>query len=84
MTLQTIFWYFPPTKGIDIVRLYISTPFGINISEFDFDCRKNWWENFKDANFSDKFLDQHSCVIDFEFLIENESIVLEIQVKEVS
>ena len=82
MTLDQIFWNFPSTKGIDVVRLYISTPLGVDTKEFDFDCRKNWWENFKDANLSDEFLSKSSNVLDFEFLIENESIVLEIQVEQ--
>lgn len=84
MTLQHTFWYFPTTKGIDIVRLYISTPYGVFTKEFNFDCRKSWGDNFKDANLSNQFLDETSNVVDFEFIIESESIVLEIQVREVN
>lgn len=84
MTLRDIFCSFPNTRGIDVVRLYISTPYGTLFThEFDFDCRKSWWDNFKGANLSDKFLADLSNVLDFEFRIENESIVLEIQAEEI-
>ena len=83
MSLNDVFWRFPSTKGIDIVRLYISSPYAAFTHEFDFDCRKSWRDNFKEANLSDKFLYELSNVTDFEFRIESESIVLEIQAEEI-
>ena len=83
-TIQNVFNHFPNTRGIDIVRVYISHRFGnVTVREFDFDCRKSWWENFRNANFSVAFLDEYSEIFDFEFVIESNSIVLEIQVTEV-
>lgn len=84
MTLENIFWYFPTTRGIDVVRLYVSTPYEAFTKEFDFDCRKSWKEQFKNnANLSDEFIDRLSNVTDFEFRVENESIVFEIQVERI-
>lgn len=81
MTIENIVNHFPYTRGIDIIRLYICDRNGsITIQEFDVDQRESLWWNFRNANFSYEFLDKYSSVHDFEFLIEGESIVLEIQV----
>ena len=84
MTLENIFNHFPHTRGIDKIRLYIVNNFGtFSIREFDVDQRESLWWNLRNANLSMKFLDRYSSVLDFEFLIENENIVLEIQVKNI-
>lgn len=84
MTLENIFNRFPHTRGIDKIRMYIINRFGdISIRDFDVDQRESLWWNLRNANLSMKFLDRYSSVLDFEFLIENENIVLEIQVKNI-
>lgn len=81
MTIESIINRFPYTRGIDKIRLYIHhRDASITIKEFDVDQRESLWWNFRNANFSYEFLDKFSDVRDFEFLIESESIVLEIQV----
>ena len=84
MSLGEIITNLPLTRGLDVVRLYISTRYGVNVREFDFDCRQTWNDNFADAGFSDNFLYNRTSVQDFEFCIVNESLVLEIQVVEKS
>lgn len=84
MTLESIFNRFPYTRGIDKIRMYISNNFGtFSICEFDVDQRESLWWNLRNANLSMKFLERYSSVLDFEFLIENANIVLEIQVKNI-
>jgi hypothetical protein len=81
MTIESTINHFPYTRGIDTIRLYICNRDGnITVREFDVDQRESLWWNFRNANFSYEFLDKFSDVRDFEFLIESESIVLEIQV----
>lgn len=82
MTIENIISHFPYTRGINIIRLYICDKSGnITVRQFDVDQRESLWWNFRNANFSYEFLDKYSSVYDFEFIIENESIVLEVQVK---
>ena len=84
MTLESIFNRFPCTRGIDKIRLYIFDNFGTwSIRDCDVDQRESLWWNLRNANLSMKFLDRYSSVLDFEFLIENTNIVLEIQVKNI-
>jgi len=84
MTLESIFNRFPYTKGIDKIRMFIINKIGdVSICEFDVDQRESFWWNFRNANLSVNFLDKYSAVLDFEFRIENASIVLEIQVKNI-
>ena len=81
MTIESIINNFPCTRGIDIIRLYIyHRDTGVTVREFDVDQRESLWWNFRNANLSYEFLDKYSRVYDFEFRIEGESIVLEIQV----
>ena len=81
MTIKNTINCFPCTRGIDTIRLYICNRNGnITVREFDVDQRESLWWNFRNANFSYEFLDKFSDVRDFEFRIEGESIVLEIQV----
>ena len=81
MTIESTINHFTCTRGIDKIRLYIRhRDASITIKEFDVDQRESLWWNFRNANFSYEFLDRYSSVYDFEFRIESESIVLEIQV----
>jgi hypothetical protein len=85
MTLKSIFNSFPHTRGIDKIKLYIIDNFGIiSIRGLDVNQKESlWWNLCNSSNLSEKFLEEYSSVCNFEFLVENEDIVLEIQVKNV-